>query len=150
MTAPIKIDFDVACSPAHAFGVWTAGINTWWPTDHTVTGGLDLQIVMQSGVAGRIFERTAEGVEHPWGEITAWDPPRLLAYSWHLRRDRTDATEVEIRFAPTADAGTHIEIEHRGWERLGGVADQWREQNNAGWATLLPHYRAATASGGHR
>ena len=24
--------------PSHAFTVWTAGIGTWWPPDHTMTG----------------------------------------------------------------------------------------------------------------
>lgn len=35
-----------------------------------MTGGPDLEIVMQGRVGGRIYERTAEGVEHDWGEVT--------------------------------------------------------------------------------
>jgi hypothetical protein len=31
MTGPLRMSFDVACSAAHAFSVWTAGIGTWWP-----------------------------------------------------------------------------------------------------------------------
>lgn len=38
MTAPLRMSFDVACSAGHAFTVWTAGIGTWWPPDHTMTG----------------------------------------------------------------------------------------------------------------
>ena len=38
MTGPLRLSFDVACSAEHAFTVWTAGIGTWWPPDHTVTG----------------------------------------------------------------------------------------------------------------
>ena len=41
---------------------------------------------------------------------------------------------------------TRIEIEHRGWERLGRAAQQWRDQNQAGWQTLLPHFQAAIAT----
>ena len=37
-----------------------SGIGTWWPRDHTVTGDPDLRVVMETGVGGRIFERTAE------------------------------------------------------------------------------------------
>lgn len=143
MTAPLIIEFDVACSASHAFAVWTSGIDTWWPAGHTVTGGADLRIVLESGVGGRIFERTTDGEEHDWGEVTAWDPPRLLGYLWHLRRDRSDATEVEIRFTAVGSSGTHVEIEHRGWERLGRSGQEWREQNSAGWNSLLPHYVAA-------
>jgi uncharacterized protein YndB with AHSA1/START domain len=148
MTAPLRIEFDVACSASHAFTVWTSGINTWWPSDHTVTGHDDLRIVLESGVGGRIFEQTPDGTEHEWGEVTAWDPPRLLGYRWHLRRDRVDATDVEIRFTGKGDSATHIEIEHSGWERLGGAGRQWREQNNAGWSSLLPHYVAAIVEAG--
>ncbi len=73
-------------------------------------------------MGGRIYERTPGGVEHDWGEVTVWSPPARLAYLWHLRRDRADATEVEIRFTATGSGATRVEIEHRGWERLGSAA----------------------------
>ncbi len=147
MSAPLKLSFDVGCSPEHAFAVWTSGIGTWWPPDHTVTGQADLTVVLQEGVGGRIFERTTDGTEHDWGEVTVWEPPTQLSYLWHLRRDRSDATEVEIRFVPQGDTATRVEIEHRGWERLGAAGDEWRDRNRAGWQGLLPHYVAAIDKG---
>jgi len=75
MTPPLRISFDVDCSAEHAFTVRTSGIATWWPADHTVTGRTDLDVVMQSGVGGRIYERTPDGAEHDWGEVTVWSPP---------------------------------------------------------------------------
>ena len=146
MTAPLQMSFDVDCSAEHAFHTWTARIATWWPVDHTVTGQGAITVVMQSGVGGRIYERTPDGVEHDWGEVTVWRPPTRLAYLWHLRSDRADATEVEIRFVAKDSGGTRIEIEHRGWERLGRTAGQWRERNRAGWETLLPHFQKAIAT----
>ena len=77
--------------------------------------------------------------------LSPYDPPDRLAYLWHLRRDRADATEVEIRFTSMDSGGTRIDIEHRGWERLGSAAGQWREQNRSGWETLLPHFQAVIA-----
>ena len=50
---------------------------------------------------------------------------------------------MEIRFVAQGAAATRIEIEHRGWERLGSAAGEWRDRNRAGWQTLLPHYLAA-------
>jgi uncharacterized protein YndB with AHSA1/START domain len=141
MTEPLRMEFDVACPPEHAFAVWTARIDTWWPRDHTVTGAPDLTVVLQDRVGGRIFERTPDGTEHDWGEVTVWEPPERLAYRWHLRQDPADATEVDIRFLPTGDDATRVEIEHRGWERLGSAADTHRERNIAGWSSLLPHYQ---------
>ena len=142
MTEPLRFTVDVACSVEHAFRVWTADIGTWWPADHTVTGESALAVVLEPAVGGRIYERTPDGVEHEWGEITVWDPPGRLDYLWHLRADRSDATDVSIRFVATDD-GTRVEIEHAGWERLGARGETWRNRNHQGWSTLLPHYRAA-------
>jgi uncharacterized protein YndB with AHSA1/START domain len=142
---PIRIAFDVAAPPEHAFEVWTARISQWWPADHTVTVEADLTVVLEGRAGGRIFERTRDGVEHDWGEVTVWDPPTRLAYLWHLRRDRAEATEVEVHFVDRGDATTRVEIEHRGWERLGADGAPLRDRNLGGWATLLPYYEAAVA-----
>ncbi len=146
MTEPLRLSFDVACSREHAFSVWTANISTWWPRDHTVTGKAEV-VVLQPDVGGRIYERTADGAEHDWGEVTVWQPPARLAYLWHLGADRAHATEVDIRFIAKDEASTRIEIEHRGWERLGEAADIWRARNQTGWRTLLPHFLAAIGAG---
>jgi hypothetical protein len=142
MTTPLRISFDVACPAEHAFRVWTSGIGTWWPPDHTVSGGPE-HIVLTSGVGGRIYERSADGTEHEWGEVTVWQPPTRLVYLWYLGRDRADATEVEIRFHPQG-GNTRVDIEHRGWERAG---EQWRDRTRIGWQTLLPHYQKEIAHG---
>lgn len=42
---------------------------------------------------------------------------------------------------------TRVEIEHRGWERLGPDAQPWRDRNQANWQTLLPHFITAISKG---
>jgi uncharacterized protein YndB with AHSA1/START domain len=143
---PIRIAFRVDAALDVAWSVWTERFGQWWPADHTATGRDDLEVVLERRVGGRIYERTPDGEEHDWGEVTAWEPPRRLAYTWHLRRDRADATDVEIRFSGL-DGGTHVEIEHRGWERLGADGESWRDRNRGGWSTLLPHYLEAAGGG---
>jgi hypothetical protein len=145
MIEPIRLSFEVDCPADHAFRTWTRGISRWWPADHTVSGDDDVSVVLEGMVGGRIFERTAAGVEHDWGEVTVWEPPRRLGYLWHLRTDRADATEVEVRFLAQGEARTLVEIEHRGWERLGARGESWRERNLGGWSTLLPHFVAAVS-----
>jgi uncharacterized protein YndB with AHSA1/START domain len=147
LTSPLRIAFDVACPADHAFTMRTSRIAAWWPQDHTVSGDQGLTIVLESGVGGRIYERTADGTEHDWGTVTVWDPPNRLAYLWHLGRDPSTATDVDIRFLARGPGDTRIEIEHRGWERLGAGADAWRERNQVGWQTLLPHFAAAISRG---
>lgn len=145
MIEPLRLSVEVACDAEHAFDVWARRLATWWPADHSVSGEDGLEVVLEPRVGGRIYERTPAGVEHEWGEVTAWEPPRRLGYLWHLRRDRADATEVEITFVDLGGDATRVDIEHRGWERLGADGPVWRERNLGGWSTLLPHYTIAVA-----
>jgi uncharacterized protein YndB with AHSA1/START domain len=147
MIEPLRVSVEIDCPPEHAFRVWTAQFGTWWPVSHSVSTAPGLTVVLEGRPGGRIFERTPEGVEHDWGEVTVWEPPTRLGYLWHLRRDRADATEVEIRFVDAGPARTRVEIEHRGWERLGAGGEEQRDRNRGGWATLLPHFVAAATAG---
>ena len=56
------------------------------------------EVVLEAGTGGRIYERTAAGTRHEWGEVTVWEPPRRLSYLWHIGRERATATEVAITF----------------------------------------------------
>lgn len=133
----------VACSPEHAFTTWTGKASFWWPPQHTVSHEKGVKIVFEPRVGGRIFERAPDGREIDWGEITAWDPPRRLRYLWHIAADRSDATSVEIAFVALPGQSTRVEIEHRGWERLGAKGRSWRDANRHGWDGVLPNYGAA-------
>jgi uncharacterized protein YndB with AHSA1/START domain len=141
---PIEIQFEVACSPAHAFDTWGNRTSLWWPRSHTMSSAPGLAVTFEPRPGGRIFERTPEGAEHDWGEVLAWEPPHRLAYLWHLGSDRGRATEVDISFA--GHDTTTVTITHRGLERLGADGPAWRQRNLGGWSGLLPHYREAVGS----
>jgi uncharacterized protein YndB with AHSA1/START domain len=120
----------------------------WWPPAHTVTHDPSTRVVFEPRMGGRIYERTPSGQEVEWGSITAWEPPRRLVYQWHIATDRASATEVvEIAFIDLGER-TRVEIEHRGWERLGDRGTTWRETNRAGWDGVLPDYTIACERGG--
>ena len=138
---PLRRSFTVGCAPEHAFSLWAERTSIWWPPGHSVSGAPEL-VAFDPFAGGRIYEVAPGGEAHDWGEVLEWEPPRLLRYTWHLRADLADATEVEIRFEPAGD-GTLVTIEHSGWERLGARAAERRERNERGWAGLLPHYVAA-------
>ncbi len=140
---PLRLSFEVSCPAEHAFRTWTERISTWWPKSHTVSGDAGLAVVLEGRPGGRIFERTPSGQEIDWGEVVEWEPPLRLTYWWHIRRDREDATEVAINFVNVAGDRTRIDIEHRGWDRLGERGQSWRDANQAGWDGLLPHFIAA-------
>jgi uncharacterized protein YndB with AHSA1/START domain len=143
---PIELAFELGCSPEHAFEVWTSRTSTWWPVSHSVSTERGLTVTFEPREGGRIYERTPGGVEHDWGRVLAWEPPSRIVYSWHLRVDAADATEVEIRFRPVSSGRTRVEIEHRGWERLGDAGASRRAGNEAGWSSLLPHFVSAIGS----
>jgi uncharacterized protein YndB with AHSA1/START domain len=138
---PLRVDLDLDCPPEHAFATWTDRFGQWWPRGHTVSGD-PAAVVFEPRLGGRIFERTRDGDEIDWGEITAWEPPSRLAYRWHIRREPGEATDVDIRFVPL-DGVTRMEITHTGWERLGAEAETWRDANRGGWGGLLPTFAAA-------
>jgi hypothetical protein len=143
MIEPLRYSFEVRCPVDHAFEVWTARTSQWWPKTSTISQATDLEVVFEGREGGRIFERTPAGQEIEWGEITVWEPPRRLGYLWHIATDRASATEVEIRFSELDAEKTRVEIEHRGWEKLGERGATWRDTNRGGWEGTLPHYIAA-------
>ena len=138
MTAPLQMSFAVACPADHAFDVWTSRISMWWPPDHTMSGDPET-VVIEGHVGGRIFERARDGAEHEWGVVTAWDPPRALAFTWHLGRVADDATEVAVNFVSADGAHTRVTIEHSGWERLAEVDDA-RRRTRDNWGYVVGRF----------
>jgi hypothetical protein len=140
---PLHLNYEIRCSPDHAFDIWTTRLSTWWPKGHSTSGEPDTAVVFEPRPGGRIFERTPDGTEIDWGEITLWDPPQRLGYLWHIGRSASDATDVELTFVDLGDGRTRLEIVHRGWERLGAEGVAWRQANTSGWSALVPVFVAA-------
>ncbi len=143
----LLLDLELSCSAAHAFATWTEHFGLWWPRGHTTSGDPDATVHLEPGPGGRIFERTSDGREVEWGEVTDWDPPYRLGYLWHIRRAREAATEVLVHFEDT-HRGSRVRIEHSGWQRLGEEGPSWRDANRGGWAGLLPHFKTAAEQEG--
>ena len=139
---PLELSYDLACSPAHAFEVWTTRMSTWWPRGHSVSHDPLTTVSLEASVGGRLLETTSDGSVSVFGEVTAWEPPRSFSYRWHIGRSADEATDVTITFEDAPD-GTTLRIVQTGWERLGADAAAYREANTGGWAALLPSYLAA-------
>ena len=62
-------------------------------------------------------------------------------FDWKPNDRPTPPTELEVRFSPQSD-GTVVELEHRGWERLGEVSDELRPlyASEGGWTMVLGLY----------
>jgi uncharacterized protein YndB with AHSA1/START domain len=149
VTDALSIEFQVGCSAKHAFDVWCRKTSMWWPKSHSRSGDPGLEVTIEEYPGGRIFERTPAGEEHDWGEVTVWEPPHRLAYSWHIYGGAADATSVEIKFIPTQGA-TKVQITHSGWDRLGSNATELRKRNRESWDDVLPIFAAACTRAGSR
>ena len=129
----------MAASCDHAFDTWTMRPTLWWPRSHT-TSGTDLgEIVFEGYPGGRIFERSADGTEHDWGQVTAWEPPNRVAYKWHLFFRADEATDVDVTFRPI-ESGTSVRIEQSGWHRLDTDRGDLRSRFHGGWQAISAAY----------
>ena len=129
----IRKTVSVQAPADRAFEAFTRGMAAWWPlATHSVYEADAAGVVVEEGLGGRIVETSSAGEESVWGTITGWEPPRRLAFTWHPGRGDETAQEVEVRFTPDG-SGTRVELEHRGWEKLGEWMHQVLENYATGW-----------------
>ena len=100
--APIRQSVLVDCPIEDAFRLFAEGFGEWWP--------LASDAGIEPWVGGRVFERSPAGEEKELGEITAWEPPARIEFTWGDRGQR-----VDVEFCVVAD-GTRVTLIHTGWE----------------------------------
>jgi hypothetical protein len=107
-------------------------------------------VVLEGRVGGRLYERWHDGGEVDWGRVLAWEPPARLVLSWSPTLERRPPTEVEVRFLAVEPDHTRVELEHRGWERLGDLAAQARSSYEGGWPGVLDAFAGTAMAVHHR
>ena len=117
--APIRQTVRVDCPIEEAFRLFTEGFENWWPLSRYSADEEDPgACALEPWDGGRIFERAQSGEEREWGEITVWDPPDRVEFTWHPGGARDRDQTVEVEFRPEAD-GTRVTLTHRGWQLAG-------------------------------
>lgn len=143
---PLRKSVTVRRPPPAAFRLFTQGIASWWPlASHSLTGADAASCAIEGRPGGRVFERSRLGRPLIWGHVLAWEPPRRLVFSWHPGREAETAQEIEVSFRDAGDGATLVELEHRGWERLGAEAAEAREDYDSGWDHVLAECYARAA-----
>jgi uncharacterized protein YndB with AHSA1/START domain len=150
MFEPIRRNVRVDRTQEDAFQLFTEHIGDWWPTEkfsRTADGefaeGVKLErVVFESRQGGRVYEVTSDGREASWAEVLVYEPPHRIVLAWKPNDTDRPPTEVEVRFEPDG-SGTRVDLEHRGWERLGDLAAQARQGYSDGWRTPLERFVAA-------
>jgi uncharacterized protein YndB with AHSA1/START domain len=148
---PVRSSVTVRASRERAFRVFTECIGEWWPiAEHSIEAEA-MTAVMDCRAGGRIVERHVDGGEANWGIIRAWEPPERLVFSWNPSDQQRPETEVEVNFTPLPDGRTRVDLEHRGWERLGDRGPESRRGYDEGWPRVLEQFAqlaSATPLGG--
>ncbi len=149
MLDPIHASVTVRPAPNDAFRLFTTDMGTWWPVDrHSMAvdeheGRVKVEsIVVEERAGGRIYESMSDGTQGQWATILTWDPPRRLVLAWKPNVSDNPPTEIEVVFTPDGD-GTRVDLEHRGWERLGELGEAARSSYDDNWEGVLALFAAA-------
>ncbi|WP_294120682.1 SRPBCC family protein [Sphingomonas sp.] len=145
--AAIKKTIEVRAPIARAFEVFAGRMGEWWHKEHSIAKGTtQMDVVIEPRAGGRWYEVGADGSEHLWGRVLAYEPPKRLLLAWQLTRefqyDPNFETTVEVRFEER-DGITVVEFEHRDLERMGADAAELLEGMDGGWGMLLGKYKAS-------
>jgi uncharacterized protein YndB with AHSA1/START domain len=147
---PVTASVTVQVPRERAFELFTEGMGSWWPKEFSWSQGKLEAIGIEPHADGFAYERGPFGFTVHWGRVTAWDPPGRLVFTWQIAGDRTPqpdperSSEVEVRFQEE-DGATRVALEHRGWERHGEGAREYRDsfEQAGAWPYALDRFAAA-------
>lgn len=129
----------IRASKAKVFDAFVNHINEWWPFkgkyDYSFAPDTTKpkQIGFEARPGGSFYEIFANGERYHIGEITAWQPPDQLAFTWKGAEYKAP-TLVEVLFTE-ADSQTKVTLTHSGFEKA-GVPD-YAESYGVGWDEIL-------------
>ena len=144
---PVRHAVTVRLGAEDAWRLFTQEMDRWWPLQALSVFETDARrIEVEPREGGEIREIAGDGRTAHWASIVVWEPPGRLVLAWKPNADRSTPTEVEVRF--TADGEqTRVELEHRGWERLGPDGDEARHTYATGWPGVLGRFESLAAAG---
>lgn len=134
---PLRKSVTVELRQVDAFERFTSQIGSWWPIEkYSLSRGRAVRIDFESRVGGRIFEVQDNGNTFNCGRVLVWQPPHRVVMAWHPGMPPDAAQEVEVRFQQR-EKGTLVEVEHRGWTKVGNVARMASHADDMAFLDLL-------------
>ena len=127
--SPVVQTIEIGATPEHVFELFTdpEQLVRWWPDVAR----------LEPRVGGRL-ELEFEGRGDVTGEITRYEPPYPLAFTWVRGVAPDVTTQVEVTISDAGAGRARVELVHSGWEAV--PADQvaeWRALHDAGWQFFL-------------
>ena len=78
--AAIRKTIDVTAPVDKAFAVFASRMGDWWHKAHSIAQGTtQVDVVIEPFAGGRWYEKGADGSEHPWGRVIAYEPGGTVA-----------------------------------------------------------------------
>jgi uncharacterized protein YndB with AHSA1/START domain len=149
---PVRATVTVRRTPEEAFRIFTRDMGSWWPlqafsiAEDTHAGRVKAEsVVFEERAGGRVVEVMSDGTEATWATVLSWDPPRRVILAWKPNLTDSPPTELEVTFTEDGDA-TRVDLEHRGWERLGALAREARTSYGDNWDGVLALFAAAAGA----
>jgi uncharacterized protein YndB with AHSA1/START domain len=133
----IVIEIQIAAPPQLVFRalIDPQQVMDWWKNEAVSIEKFHLEPKV-GGRWGYQTKQTVDGVNKfcVQGEVLAYDPPRLLAYSWiaNLHKDPARRTEVRWELTPVS-GGTLVKLTHSGLAQ----EPEARSGYSSGWPGLL-------------
>jgi len=130
--------------------VFTDGIGTWWNPSHHILAADLAEMVFEPYVGGHIIDRGTDGSECRWARVLAYNPPRMVSFSWdislswQLETDPAKTSEIEVTFTPEGSQRTRVVLTHRHLDRHGAGWESMRDAVRQGWS--LEAFAAAAAA----
>ena len=124
-TAPIVRSVEVRTTPERLFEllVEPAALVRWWPD----------VAELEPRLGGRVRMEFRGGESVVTGEVTRFEPPRALAFTWIRAESPGVTTSIDFTVTPLESGRSRIEVVHSGWEQ----APELRPMHDAGWTHFL-------------
>jgi uncharacterized protein YndB with AHSA1/START domain len=151
---PLRANVSVDLPPEPAFALFTDGMTEWWPREFSWSQDRLEKMAIEPREGGFAYERGPNGFTVHWGRVITCDVPQRIVFTWQIAADRSPqpdperASEVEVVFTGSEAGGTDVALEHRGWERHGEGAREYRDGFEAAgaWPRALESFAAAAAA----
>lgn len=127
--SPVVQTVDIAAPPARVFELFVDPdkLVRWWPD----AARLEPRV-------GGLIALEFEGRGDVRGEITRFEPPSALAFTWVRGIAPQVTTHVEVTISDNGSGGARVELVHSGWEAVPAEwVEEWRALHEAGWRFFL-------------
>jgi uncharacterized protein YndB with AHSA1/START domain len=116
---------EVVATPERLFALLTEpdALVRWWPD----------VAELEPRLGGRVRMAFRGGESVVTGEVTRFEPPHALAFTWVRAEMPAVTTRIELSVTALEAGRSRVDVVHAGWEQ----APELRPMHDAGWSHFL-------------